>query len=117
MSKLHLDYDGEFSHPHFYLEQWTELTAKMTNKAMLQKFPALEALHLDTTNYFDPGFFPHDDGLWALDAVFSELSEIQLLPLKTATVICMGTLNSNLERLSRTENLKLAEDIRLRLLD
>jgi hypothetical protein len=121
MSKLHLDYDMTSYIPPIYREDWTSLApnkANKANKAMLQKFPALELLHLDAKSHPDSRYMAQFFELWPIDdSVFDGLSEFQFLPLKTVTVICMDTFSPDFSNLSRTENLKLAEHIRLQLLD
>jgi hypothetical protein len=117
MSKLHLDYDMTSYYPQICHEDETSLAPNKANKAMLQKFPALEVLHLDARGHPDSRYIAQFFGLRQIDIVFDGFSEFQSLPLKTVTVICMDTFNPDCSNLSRTENLKLAEDIRLQLLD
>jgi hypothetical protein len=117
MNKLHLDYDNESFYPQSYHVGWIDFVANKTNKAMLQKFSALEVLHFDARRPINPGSGPQVFGPWRIDSIFDGLSDIQFLPLKTVTVICMDGECFLFSKLSRTGNLKLAGDIRLHLLD
>ncbi len=127
MSKLHLNFYDFLTRAVF--DDWYQFMTSKKSMSMMQKFQALEVLHLDVRSWRDNRDAYRRFGEWPVSSVAEVLSEVYYLPLKTVTVICTGTITrcessssglwvpGDTRLLSDAENSKLAEEIRVQLLD
>jgi hypothetical protein len=122
MKKLHLDLDPRYC---WVKKDWVAGWYAALHKRVLSKFKSLELLHLDIRdNQYGPRH-PNIIGdpvhRWWPNVEMNELVELQFLPLKHVTVICMETSKCDNwphhSKMSHAERLEMAENIRTRLLD
>ena len=124
LKRLHLDIAA--THDDLRLKQWPG--GWWANRRVIFRFPAIETLHLEVVSSNSPYVVMHAPKrtrFWHLVAEDTfDIADLRLLPLKHVTVVCTYVMkgsrwyaDSKDVEMEREQSVKVAEKMRVRLLD